>query len=127
MPRNNLIESSRSKGNARVCTLSFVFHFTYFQCFSLTCSYENARQQVDLIFGQKFHPSFPRVLKSCDQSGCGNYPATLGGVYNEGIEVVASSSNVVPSPLSGYVQLLNARWEWAKSVCCFSDVGLIMS
>lgn len=69
--------------------------------------YENARQQIDTIFGQKFHPSFPRQLKSCDQSGCGQYPSTTGGVYNEGIDVIAMSTDL-PLPLSGHVQLLSS-------------------
>ena len=69
--------------------------------------YENARQQIDTIFGQKFHPNFPRQLKSCDQSGCGQYPSTSGGVYNEGIDVIATSTDL-PLPLSGYMQLLNS-------------------
>lgn len=64
------------------------------------CRFENSRQQIDAIFGQKFHPNFPRLLKSCDYDGCGHYPATSGGVFNEGVDLRATSSNII-SPLSG--------------------------
>ena len=69
--------------------------------------YENARQQIDAIFGQKFHPTFPRLLRPCDQSGCGQYPSTSGGTFNAGIDVQVSTPNI-PLPLSGYVRLFNA-------------------
>jgi len=73
-------------------------------------SYEHARQEIDLIFGQKFHPSFSRTIQSCGDSGCGYYPSTTNGAYNDGIDVVfASSVTSVPSPLSAYVQRFNAR------------------
>ena len=83
-----------------LCYLSPVFWFRY----------ERARQEIDLIFGQKFHPSFPRSIRSCGNGGCGNYPSTANGAYNDGIDVVfASSATSVPSPLSAYVQRFNAR------------------
>ena len=85
-------------------------YFRVITALCFTCSYEHARQEIDAIFGQKFHPSFPRVLKSCNADGCGYYPSTMAGAYNEGIDVVVSPLTSVPSPLSGYVQLLNTRF-----------------
>ncbi len=69
-----------------------------------------ARQEIDVIFGQKFHPGFPRAIKSCDTNGCGYYPSTVSGAYNAGIDVVVSPLTSVPSPLSAYVQRLNVRY-----------------
>ena len=75
--------------------------------FSHLYRYENSRQHIDSIFGQKFHPNFPRLIKSCDQSGCGHYPATLGGTFNDGVDLQVTSASVV-SPLSGYVHTFNS-------------------
>lgn len=60
-----------------------------------------------MIFGQKFHPSFSRQLKPCDQSGCGQYPSTSGGMFNAGVDIEVSTRNIV-LPLSGYVRLFDA-------------------
>ena len=75
---------------------------------SIIYRFENSRQQIDAIFGQKFHPNFPRQFKSCDSSGCGRYPSTSGGVFNAGIDVQVDSTNNIPSPLSSYVKLFNS-------------------
>ena len=86
------------------------------------CSYETSRQRIDAIFGQKVHPSFPRQLNPCNnnnnnnnndnsrrRSGCGHYPSTLGGVFNEGIDLVAEPPlSSVTMPLSGYAQPFNS-------------------
>ena len=53
-------------------------------------SYEGACSTVDTIFGQRFHPDFPRLFRSCDLSGdlgYGMYPTTSGDLYQPGIDV----------------------------------------
>lgn len=64
---------------------------------------------MDITFGQKFNPTFPRRLKSCDSSGCGYYPATLGGTFNAGIDLQVTSSTVT-SPFSGYIGRFNSSF-----------------
>ena len=98
--------------------ISISFEFLYLRVLhhcslfkgNLQCRYENARQNIDIIFGQKFHPAFPRHVRPCDPSGgggCGLYPSTTGGAFNAGIDVRNESSNSVPAPVSGYVQRLD--------------------
>ncbi len=60
--------------------ISYVLYGIHFR-------YDKARSEVDTIFGPKFHPRFPRRLRSCDES-CGNYPSTDEGRYNDGIDLV---------------------------------------
>ena len=60
--------------------------------------YEGARSTVDTIFGQRFHPDFPRQLRSCDLSGdlgCGIYPTTSGDRYQPGIDVEVDQGSQV--------------------------------
>ena len=60
--------------------------------------YEGARSSVDTIFGQRFHPDFPNVLRSCDPTrylGCGTYPTTSGGLFQPGIDVEVEQGSQV--------------------------------
>ena len=60
------------------------------------CSYEHAWFEVDSIFGQRFGPTFPDRLRSCDVTcECGNYPTTTGGLYPEGIDLVTTNGQQV--------------------------------
>ena len=68
---------------------------TNMQLFS-TFRYENARSTVDTIFGQQFHPSFPSKLRPCQTTyGCGNYPATTGGLFRSGVDLLRGSQEQV--------------------------------
>ena len=53
--------------------------------FIYTCRYESTRSAIDRIFGQRFYPGFPTKIKSCDASGCGNFPSTSGDRFRDGI------------------------------------------
>ena len=54
-----------------------------------TYSYVRARSTVDTIFGQKFHPSFPRRVRSCEhESGCGHFPTSSELGYGNGVALV---------------------------------------
>ena len=60
------------------------------------CSYERARAEIDVIFGQRFHPEFPWQLRSCDPAtGCGTYPSTSGGLYRGGIDLRVGAGSQV--------------------------------
>lgn len=67
------------------------------------CSYEHAWFEVDSIFGQRFGPTFPDTLRSCDITcECGNYPTTTGGLYPEGIDLVTTNGQQVSLYLTKY-------------------------
>ena len=60
---------------------------------SLYYRYESTRSTIDTIFGQQVYPGFPSVLKSCDsQYGCGSYPSTTGGKYQNGIDLTGADT-----------------------------------
>ena len=60
------------------------------------CRYDSAQSTVDAIFGQKFHPLFPRQRRSCDHvSGCGSYPTTSHQEYGEGVALVTGDGDQV--------------------------------
>ena len=57
--------------------------------YECTYSYASARSTVDTIFGERFHPSFPRKLRSCDhERGCGNFPTSSGMGYGDGVALL---------------------------------------
>ena len=58
--------------------------------------YEKSRSEIDVVFGQRFNPAFPRKLLSYDSDAAsGSYPSTGNGRYQEGIDLVVDATELV--------------------------------
>lgn len=83
---------------------------------SLPYSYETSRAHVDAVFGLQFNTSFPNVLRPCDsECGCGGFPSTSNGRYNEGLDLLVSATTEVCAAVDTYVVL--CLHQHMPSVC----------
>ena len=71
------------------------------------------------VFGPKFDPKFPITRKPCGKCGCGIYPSTGGGKFEEGLDLLASKNFEVRS----HVTLIVLLGIVCVRVDCCSNYG----